>query len=160
MPFTTEIQIVTHQKNNIIMEKDNKTTTVKKISRGWIAPLLIVVVNAIVIAVRWSSLQELLPAHFDLQGDAGGTMPRTMLMFYPLLSAAICLAAYAIARKKERLHTGLIVLASGIALVVLSSTMVTLTKGTMPVFMLAEPVILVAAIAVFIVCVAKAKREK
>ena len=113
--------------------------------------------NAAAIVVRWSSLQELMPAHFDLQGNAGGTMPRTMLVLYPLISAAICLIAYLIAKRKKRLQTGLIILVSGIALVVLLSTMVTLTAGKMPVFMLAEPVILVAAVVACIVCIAKSK---
>lgn len=107
--------------------------------------------------MRWSSLQELMPAHFDLQGNAGGTMPRTMLVLYPLISAAICLIAYLIAKRKKRLQTGLIILVSGIVLVVLLSTMVTLTAGKMPVFMLAEPVILVAAVVACIVCIAKSK---
>lgn len=142
------------------MDRKNNNSSEKKSMRGWIVPLLIVAANATAIVVRWSSLPELLPAHFDLQGNAGGTMPRTMLVLYPLISAAICLTAYLIAKRKKRLQTGLIILVSGIALVVLSSTMVTLTAGTMPVFMLAEPVILVAAVAAFVVCVAKSKSKK
>lgn len=48
--------------------------------RSWIIPILIVVVNALAIIVRWSSLSELLPAHFNLEGNAAGTMPRTTLI--------------------------------------------------------------------------------
>ncbi len=139
------------------MKQTNNDSSEKKSCRGWIVPLLIVAANAAAIVVRWSSLQELMPAHFDLQGNAGGTMPRTMLVLYPLISAAICLIAYLIAKRKKRLQTGLIILVSGIALVVLLSTMVTLTAGKMPVFMLAEPVILVAAVVACIVCIAKCK---
>lgn len=142
------------------MKQTNNDSSEKKSCRGWIVPLLIVAANAAAIVVRWSSLPELLPAHFDLQGNAGGIMPRTTLLFYPVMSAVICLIAWLIACKKQRLRTGFIILASGIALVVLSSTMVTLTAGTMPVFMLAEPVILVAAVAAFVVCVAKSKSKK
>lgn len=139
------------------MKQTNNDSSEKKSCRGWIVPLLIVAANAAAIVVRWSSLQELMPAHFDLKGNAGGTMPRTMLVLYPLISAAICLIAYLIAKRKKRLQTGLIILVSGIALVVLLSTMVTLTAGKMPVFMLAEPVILVAAVVACIVCIAKSK---
>lgn len=57
----------------------------------WFIPILIVAVNALAVIVKWSSLPELLPAHFDLQGNAGGTMAR-------------------------RLDTGLVVLTSGISL--------------------------------------------
>ena len=126
--------------------------------RGWIAPILIVVVNALAVILKWGSLPELLPAHFDLQGNAGGFMSRSVLASYPFASAMICLIEYAIARKLHRLQTGIIILTSGICLVVLASTFVTLTSGTMPVFMLAEPVILLAAVIAFIVCAVKSRK--
>ena len=127
--------------------------------RSWFIPILIVALNALAVVVRWSSLSELLPAHYDLQGNAGGTMPRSMLLLYPLIGAAICLIAYVIGRMKHKLQAGLVILASGICLVLLSSTMVTLTFGTMPVFMLAEPVILLAAVIGFVVCVVKSRKK-
>ena len=37
--------------------------------RGWFVPIVIIAVNALAIVVRWSSLAEILPAHFDLQGN-------------------------------------------------------------------------------------------
>lgn len=136
--------------------------------RGWIIPVLIVAVNALAVLIRWSSLPEMLPAHFDLQGNAGGAMPRSTLLFYPLIGAVVCGIAYSVAliagkrskskAKADGLRSGLIILTAGIALVILSSTMVTLTTGTMSVFMLAEPVILVAAIAAFVICIAKARK--
>ena len=118
----------------------------------WFIPILIVAVNTLMVIVKWSSLPELLPAHFDLQGNASGTMTRSMLPLYPAASAAICVFLGLIAIKAYRLKTGLIVLSSGISLSILCSTMVTLTTGKMPVFMLAEPVILVAAVVGFIIC--------
>ena len=127
--------------------------------RGWYIPFMIVAANALAIIFRWNSLQEILPAHYDLEGNAGGTMPRTMLLVYPLISAAVCLAAYMIARRKGNLQKGLIILSSGISLVVFSSAMVTLTSGTMPIFMLAEPVILLAAVIGFAVCAVKGRRR-
>ena len=127
--------------------------------RDWFIPVLIVVLHALAIIVRWSSLPELLPAHYDLQGNADGTMPRSMLLWYLLIGAMVCLIAYAIGRMTKRLQKGLVILASGICLVLLLSTMVTLTSGTMPIFMLAEPVILLAAIVGFIVCVVKSRKK-
>ena len=127
--------------------------------QAWLIPILIVGVNLLAITIRWNSLPDLLPAHFDLQGNASGEMSRSMLVIYPLISVIVCLAAYMIARIKQILRNGLIIMASGISLIVLSSTMVTLTSGKMPIFMLAEPVILLAAIAGFVICVLKSRRS-
>ena len=137
--------------------------------RGWLIPVLIVLVNAFAILLLWKSLPEMLPAHFDLKGNASGSMPRGTLPYYPLAGAVVCGLAYAAARivskrsknkaVAEGLQSGLVILAAGIALVILSSTMVTLTSGTKPVFMLAEPVILAAAIVAFVICLAKARKK-
>ena len=127
--------------------------------RSWFIPILILAINALAIIVRWSSLPEILPAHYDLQGNPGGTMPRSVLLLYPLIGAAVCLVAYLIARIKHKLQTGLVILVSGICLVLFSSALVTLTSGTVPIFMLAEPVILLAAVVGFVVCVVKAKKN-
>lgn len=127
--------------------------------RGWFIPVLIVVLNALAIIVRWSSLSEILPAHYDLQGNAGGTMPRSMLLLYLLIGLVVCMIAYVIGRMTKKLQTGLVILASGICLVLLMSTMVTLTSGTMPIFMLAEPIILLAAVIGFVVCVVKSRKR-
>lgn len=139
--------------NLILIFASEKTEDMNK--RTWFVPFLIVIINALAIAVRWNSLSEILPAHFDLQGNASGTMPRNLLLVYPLMSAAFCVAAYVFAGIKAKLQNGLIVLTSGVSLIMLSSTMVTLTFGKMPIFMLAEPVILLAAVACFVVCVLK-----
>ena len=52
--------------------------------RGWLIPIAIVAVNALAIICCWKSLPDPLPAHYDLQGNAGGTMPRSMLLFLDL----------------------------------------------------------------------------
>lgn len=39
---------------------------------------------------------ELLPAHFDLQGNASGTMPRSVLPLYPLIGAGVYIGKDAI----------------------------------------------------------------
>ena len=127
---------------------------------NWFIPILIVVANALAVIVQWGSLPQQLPAHFDLQGNASGTMPRNMLILYVLIGAAICLIAYLIGLKKRNLQAGLVVLKSGICLVLLLSTIVTLTSGAMPVFMLAEPVVLLAAVVGFVVAVVKSHKKK
>ena len=127
---------------------------------NWFIPILIVVANALAVIVQWGSLPQQLPAHFDLQGNASGTMPRNMLILYVLIGAAICLIAYLIGRMKHKLQSGLIVLSLGVCLVLLLSTIVTLTSGAMPVFMLAEPVVLLAAVVGFVVAVVKSHKKK
>ena len=120
--------------------------------------MLIVALNALAVGMRWSALPEPLPAHFDLQGNASGTMPRSMLLVYLLMGAVVCLIAYLMGRKWPKLQAGFVMLAVGICLVLFASTMVTLTLGTMPIFMLAEPVILLAAVVGFVVCFLKARK--
>ena len=127
---------------------------------SWLIPILIVALNALVIIVKWSSLPELLPAHYDLEGNAGGTMPKSLLLLYILIETVITLIAYIIGHKNHKLQAGLVILASGICLILFSSTMVALTSGTMPVFMLAEPVILLAAVSGFVVCIVKSRNNK
>lgn len=121
--------------------------------RGWLIPIVIVALNVLAIMIRWGFLPEVLPAHFNLQGNAGGTMPRNALLLYPLIAAAICLVAYMVAHVKRVLKTGMIILASGFCLVLLLSTMVSLTSGKVPFFMLAESVVLLIAVVAAIVSV-------
>ena len=66
---------------------------------------------------------------------------------------------YVVGRMKPKLQKGLVILASGICLVLFLSTMVSLTAGTMPVFMLAEPVVLLAAVIGFGVCFVKSRKR-
>ena len=127
--------------------------------RNWLIPILIVFLNALAILVQWNSLPEPLPAHYDLQGNASGTMSRSMLLLYHLMGVAVCLIAYVIGRMKPKLQSGLVILTSGICLVLFLSTMVSLTAGTMPVFMLAEPGVLLAAVIAFVVCVVKSRKR-
>lgn len=57
--------------------------------RSWFIPMLIVAINALAILVQWNSLPEQLPAHYDLQGNASGTMPVFMLAEPVILLVAI-----------------------------------------------------------------------
>ena len=128
--------------------------------RSWLIPIIIMVVNVLAVIVRWTSLPEPMPAHFDLEGNASGTMSRCVLLLYPLIGAVICLASYVMAGIKPKLLIGLVILCSGICLVLLSSAMVSLTYGKVPLFMLAEPVIMLAAVVAFTVCVVKSRKSK
>jgi hypothetical protein len=128
--------------------------------RAWLIPMLIVLINALIIMVKWSSLEDSLPAHYDLEGNPNGVMSRSVLLLYPLIGFIICIVAYAIALKKDRFQAGLVILSSGLSLILLSSTLVTLTAGTMPIFMLAEPVILLIAVAGFIITLVKSRKKQ
>lgn len=129
--------------------------------RGWCLPALIVGINAAMILILWNSLPERLPAHFDLEGNASGSIPRTLLLIYPLIGAVIGLTAYGIRCRvnKKFFNGGLLFLVTGIELILLSSTLVTLTKGTMPFFMLAEPVILAISLVGFVVGWVKSRKR-
>ena len=124
---------------------------------GWLITILIVAVNVAAVLMQWSLLPEILPSHFDLQGNASGSIARSMLLLYPVVSAIVCMIAYLIAWKTPKLQTGLIILSSGFSLVILSSALVTLTSGSMPIFMLAEPVILLITVIAFILSVIKSR---
>lgn len=139
----------------------------KNYKYSWIIPTLIIAVNVVAIMLRWSSLPDTLLAHFDPEGYASGSMPRGALLLYPMVSAVICSIIYAVCRwfykrsqsndEADKLRVwGLTFLSSGIALTIFSSSMVTLTQGTMPIFMFAEPLIIVLALAAFVICFVRA----
>ena len=140
----------------------------KTIKNGWIVPAIVIIVNVCAIWISWKSLPETLPAHFDPQGNASGSIARNTLIYFPVISFLITLAAYGIATFARNLFLkpddsglrllGLHCLTSAITLTILSSTMVTLTFGTKPIFMFAEPVIMVIGVAVFIVCLIKSRK--
>ena len=127
--------------------------------RGWLIPIAIVAVNALAIICCWKSLPDPLPAHYDLQGNPDGVMQRGVLSIYPLIGAVICLAAYMIARIKSSLQSALIILTSGVCLVILSSSLVSLTFGKIPLFMLAEPVILLIAVTASVISILKSRKQ-
>ena len=152
----------------IIFVEDYKITNMKRCKNGWMVPAIIIIVNVCAIWIRWSALPDVLPAHFDPAGNASGSMDKTTLIFYPVISLMLCLATYGIYALANNLFKlrpderglrlcGLHVFASCLALTVLSSTLVTLTMGTCPLFMFAEPVLIIAGITTLIVCLIKAK---
>jgi len=152
----------------ITFVEDYNNNNMKWRKYGWMVPAIIIIVNVCAIWIRWSALADVLPAHFDPDGNASGSMAKTTLIFYPVISLMLCLVTYGIytlANNMFKLRPdekglrmcGLHVMASCLTLTVLSSTLVTLTMGTCPLFMFAEPVLLVAGIVTLIVCLIKAK---
>lgn len=127
--------------------------------RSWIIPILILAINAMVLAVRWVSLPEILPAHFDLQGNASGTMPRSMLILYLLCSTAFGLISFVATLVKPRLQKAMAILASGVSIIVLLSTLVTLTSGTMTALMLAEPVVLLITLVSAVISLIRTRKK-
>ncbi len=136
---------------------------------GWMIPAIIIIVNVCAIWIKWSTLADVLPAHFDPAGNASGSMAKTTLIFYPVISLMLCLVTYGIYALANNIFKlkpdekglrmcGLHVFASSLALTVLSSTLVTLTMGTCPLFMFAEPILLLAGIITLIVCLIKARK--
>ena len=153
----------------ITFEEDFKIHDMKWRKYGWMVPVIIIIVNVCAIWMRWSALPDVLPAHFDPAGTASGSMASTTLIFYPVISLLICLVTYGIYTLASNLFKlrpdekglricGLHVLASCLALTVLSSTLVTLTMGTNPLFMFAEPVLLIIGVTTLIICLIKAGR--
>ena len=152
----------------ITFEEDFKIHDMKWRKYGWMVPVIIIIVNVCAIWIRWSALADVLPAHFDPAGNASGTMAKTTLIYYPVISLMLCLTTYGIYTLANNLFKlrpderglrlcGLHVFASCLTLTVLSSTLVTLTMGTCPLFMFAEPILLLAGIITLIVCLVKAK---
>ena len=152
----------------ITFEEDFKIHDMKWHKNGWMVPAIIIIVNVCAIWIRWSVLSDVLPAHFDPAGNASGSMAKTTLIFYPVISLMLCLVTYGIYALANNIFKlkpderglrmcGLHVFTSFLALTVLSSTLVTLTMGTCPLFMFAEPVLLIAGITILIVCLIKAK---
>jgi hypothetical protein len=152
----------------ITFEEDFKIHNMKWRKYGWMVPVIIIIVNVGAIWIRWSALADVLPAHFDPAGNASGTMAKTTLIYYPVISLMLCLTTYGIytlannmfkLRPDERglRLCGLHVFASCLTLTVLSSTLVTLTMGTNPLFMFAEPVLILAGTVTLIICLIKKK---
>ncbi len=150
----------------ITFEEDFKIYDMKWRKYGWMVPVIIIIVNVCAIWIRWSALADVLPAHFDPAGNASGSMAKTTLIFYPVISLMLCLVTYGIYTLANNIFKlrpdekglrmcGLHVLASCLALTVLSSTLVTLTMGTNPLFMFAEPVLMLAGIITLIICLIK-----
>lgn len=153
----------------ITFVENYKITSMKWRKYGWMVPVIIIIVNVCAIWIRWSALPHVLPAHFDPAGNASGSMDRTTLIFYPIISLMLCLVTYGIYTLANNMFKlkpdekglrlcGLHVFASCLALTVLSSTLVTLTMGTNPLFMFAEPILILAGIITLIICLIKAGR--
>ncbi|MCQ2283747.1 MAG: hypothetical protein MJZ57_02465 [Bacteroidales bacterium] len=120
--------------------------------------LVVAGLTLLCIGVKIHHLPNPVPQHFNLQGISHGSMPLARIWTYPMLSAGLILLLYILAhclRRARRAQCwqhccGLAAVAA--ALIILSSTCVTLTLGQSPIFMLAEPLILLLALVGIIFC--------
>ena len=128
----------------------------------WLIPAITVAAIAVAVGIIWASFPETILAHFDLEGNAGGAIPKGTMLLYPLVALIVCLIAFGISRRTSRkaLKGSLLILTSGIEFIILSSVMVTLTKGSTPVFMLAEPVILAITVVACIIYTIKERKSR
>ena len=127
------------------------------------AALAITLVGAALALLAWDRLPMSLPCHFNLRGESSATMPRWRLLVLPAASLLINIAAFLLPRllPEARRKWGLLlsgIASIGLAAILLLSESVTLTRGTMPFFMLAEPFVLIVTAIAFIIFVLKTKR--
>lgn len=131
-------------------------------NRLWIITAGIILVNFALVLCFRRSLPETLPLHIGLDGSYADTMPYTRLFFYPATSLILAVGIYLLSSVAFRLFPGLNdakgmrlttvdIIVLGLALIILSSTCVSLTMGKVHFFMFAEPVILLLVIAAAIV---------
>ena len=122
----------------------------------------VILLNFVLVLANYNSLPEQIPLHYDLEGNYSDSMSRTTLLFYPVVSLALCslivLVSSVTLRKikclaggREVRHVYIGVTTVCIALIILSSTCVTLTSGRNHFFMFAEPVIFMVAVAAVII---------
>ena len=86
-------------------------------------------------------------------------MPRGMLILYLLCSIAFGLISFVATLVKPRLQKTMAILATGVTFIVLLSTLVTLTSGTMPVLMIAEPVVLLITVVFAVISLIKSRKS-
>ncbi len=82
-----------------------------------------------------------------------------MLILYLLCSTAFGLISFVATLVKPRLQKTMAILASGVTFIVLLSTLVTLTSGTMPALMLAEPVVLLITLVSAVISLIKTRKK-
>lgn len=139
-----------------------------KRNRLYLPALVVIAFNLVLVAYYFAKLPSELPLHFDLDGNYTSTMPSWRLFLYPAISLVITMvirwiSGLVVARSRKRSRSGwekgMAALALCIALVILSSTCVTLTAGTNHFFMFAEPVLLLAGIVCAVVSEVKSRKK-
>ena len=140
-------------------------------NRLWIITSGVILVNFALVLCFRRSLPEILPFHISLDGSYASTMPYTRLFTYPATSFVLATGIYLLASIAFRLFpalndskgirmTTVDILVLGLALIILSSTCVSLTMGKVHFFMFAEPVILLLMIAAAIIGEIQIRKSK
>ena len=123
-----------------------------------ISAIIVMALNIVLVMANWDILPVNMPAHFNPQGHASGTMPRSMLWAYVGISALICIVSGCISFKDQRRRKALSLITLFLTLIILCSTCVSLTGGRHPIFMFAEPVFLLGIVITLIVTGIKVRK--
>lgn len=123
-----------------------------------ISAIIVMALNIVLVMANWDILPVNMPAHFNPQGHASGTMPRSMLWAYVGISALICIVSGCISFKDPRRRKALSLITLFLTLIILCSTCVSLTGGRHPIFMFAEPVFLLVIVITLIVTGIKVRK--
>ena len=122
----------------------------------------VIVFNFVLSFWGYATLPENLPLHYDLEGNYATTMPSWRLLLYPVGSVIFYLLCMCAVSLFTRVWPALddegnvrrrymLALCLAMSLVVVCSTCVTLTGGSVHFFMFAEPALLLAAI-IYMLC--------
>lgn len=122
------------------------------------AAIAVSVLTVILVWARWNGLPSEMPAHFDPQGNAAGTMPRAALLLYDGVSVLICVVSALVRFKKPLRRKALSLITLFLALAILCSACVSLTAGRQPLFMFAEPLFVLGIIVTLVVTAVKVRK--
>ena len=133
--------------------------------------VLLVGCNLGCVLAAYGSLPADLPSHYDLEGNYSDTMPKMVLLFYPIVSLVLVLLLGAAKRLLFRFFPklndvkgirnkgfGLVQLC--LAAIIFCSTCVTLTSGQCHAFFFAEPLFALLAIVAVIVSEARVRKAQ
>lgn len=128
----------------------------------WMLTSAVILLNFALVIMNYRALPDQLPLHYDLDGNYTSSMAKTTLFYYPVVSLVLCTLIYLVSaflmKTFKRLQNGAAVRCTYIdivtvciALIILSSTCVTLTSGRNHFFMFAEPALFLVAVAAVVV---------
>ena len=140
-------------------------------NRLWAVTAVIILLNFALVLFLRKSMPATLPFHIGLDGSYATTMPYTRLFCYPAVSLVLATGIYLIAavlfKRFKKLDdvrgircTYIDIIVLGLALIILSSTCVSLTMGKVHFFMFAEPVIFLLIVAAVIIGECRIRSQK
>lgn len=137
----------------------------------WMLTSAVILLNFALVLMNYRTLPDQLPLHFDLDGNYTSSMAKTTLFYYPAVSLVLCTLIYLVSafilKTFKKLQKGMAVrcayvdiITVCVALIILSSTCVTLTSGRVHFFMFAEPVLFLVAVAAVVTGEIRIKRSE